>query len=166
VFGARPDAAMLGGGDFVGGFIAARTEAVLGVDADVFVFPTTGDSGSLVVGGGDAAVLMQGSAGGQALIRYLASPEAAEVWASLGGFLSPNEDVDISAYPDDRSRRIARSLLEAGDSFRFDLSDQQPVRFGGTTGAGMLLILQEFLDDPSDVERTAARLERAARAGR
>jgi alpha-glucoside transport system substrate-binding protein len=166
VFGTPPGAAMLGGGDFVGGFISARTDAVLGVDADVFVFPATGDSGRLVVGGGDAAVLMRDSAGGEALIRYLASPEAAEVWAGRGGFLSPNEDVDISVYPDDRSRRIARSLLEAGDSFRFDLSDQQPVRFGGTTGAGMLLILQEFLEDPSDVEGTAARLEQAARTGR
>ena len=36
-----------------------------------------------------------------------------KVWARLGGFISPNENVDLGAYPDDITRTIARSLLEA-----------------------------------------------------
>jgi alpha-glucoside transport system substrate-binding protein len=158
--GDPPGAAMLAGADFVAGFLA-EAGATLSVDVDAFVFPELGDSGQVVVGGGDAAVLLVRSRAGDALVRYLASAEAGELWAGFGGFLSPNEGVDLGAYPDDRSRAIARSLLEAGDGFRFDLSDQQPVDFGGTAGHGMLGILRDFVADPSDPAATARRLEEA-----
>jgi hypothetical protein len=151
-------------GDFVPGVVAGATEAEVGVDVDVFAFPgrTTGDR--FVVGGGDAAVLMRASAAGQALLRYLASSDAAAIWARRGGSISPNETLDLATYPDPTTRRIARSLLEAGDGFRFDLSDLQPAELGGTTGAGMWGELSAFLADPTDVEGTMARLEAAATA--
>jgi alpha-glucoside transport system substrate-binding protein len=158
-----PAAALLPGADFVAGFVT-DAGATLGVDVDSFLFPEVGTSGRVVVGGGDAAVLLVRSDGADALIRFLASPAAGEVWAALGGFVSPNEGVSLEAYPDDRTRTIARSLLEAGDGFRFDLSDTQPVAFGGTTGEGMLGILAEFVTDPSDPAATAHRLEAAAAA--
>lgn len=162
VFDPSPAAAMVAGGDFVAGFITATTASELGVDADAFLFPEPGGGGRSVVGGGDAAVVLQRSAAAESLLRFLASPEAGEVWASLGGFLSPNDAVDLAAYPDERTRSIARSLLEAGDSFRFDLSDQQPARFGGTDGLSMGAILREFLRHPDDPAATAAMLEAAA----
>jgi alpha-glucoside transport system substrate-binding protein len=164
VFGDETGAAMLGGGDFVAGFITAETAAEVGVDADVFLFPEAGGSGRLVVGGGDVVVALRRSTAADEVVRYLASAEAAEVWAALGGFVSPNGDVDLASYPDERTRTIARSLLEAGDGFRFDLSDLQPVAFGGTRGEGMLGILADFVRDPADVARTARRLEAAAAA--
>jgi ABC-type glycerol-3-phosphate transport system substrate-binding protein len=164
VFSPRPRAAMVMEGDFVPGVVAGATEAELGVDVDVFAFPgrTAGDR--FVVGGGDAAVLMRTSAAGQALLRYHASADAAAIWARRGGFISPNEMLDLATYPDPTTRRIARSLLEAGDGFRFDLSDLQPAELGGTTGAGMWAELSAFLADPTDVEGTMARLEAAATA--
>ncbi|HET6954470.1 MAG TPA: ABC transporter substrate-binding protein [Acidimicrobiales bacterium] len=163
VFSPEPAAAMLVEGDFVPGVVAGDVEAELGVDVDVVPFPEPGPGGRLVVGGGDAAVLMRPRAAGAALVRFLATAEAGEAWAAQGGFLSPNEDVDLAVYPDDTTRDIARALLEAGDGFRFDLSDLQPVAFGGTTGAGMWGILRDFLVVP-DVPATAARLEAAAEA--
>lgn len=161
VFSTAPTAAMVMEGDFVPG-VAATAAADLGVDVDTFAFPgqTAGDR--YVVGGGDAAVLMRDSVGGAELVRFLATPEAASVWAALGGFVSPNESVDLTAYPDPTTRRIARSLIEAGDGFRFDLSDLQPVAFGGTSGAGMWLELARFTADPSDIDGTMDRLEAAA----
>jgi hypothetical protein len=78
--------------------------------------------------------------------------------------VSPNESLDLTAYPDATTRRIARSLLEAGDGFRFDLSDLQPVEFGGTTGAGLWAELDGFASDPTDIEGTMERLEAAAAA--
>jgi alpha-glucoside transport system substrate-binding protein len=161
-FARHPAAAMVFEGDFVAGVISGETSAMLGVDADVFPFPPAGRSGSAVVAGGDAAVLMRRSPAGDALIRYLASPQAAAVWAAHGGFVSPNINLDLSVYPDPISRSIARSLLEAGSNFRFSLSDLAPASFGGTEGRGMRKILQEFLLN-RDVNETAARLERAAR---
>jgi alpha-glucoside transport system substrate-binding protein len=164
VFSLEPTAAMVVEGDFVPG-VAGESAVELGVDVDVFAFPELRSRDRFVVGGGDAAVLMRSSDAGHALLRHLATPEAAEVWVRQGGFVSPNEDVDLRAYPDATSRRAARSMLDAGGGgFRFDLSDLQPAAFGGTTGAGMWAILQALVDDPSDVSGAAARLEQAAAA--
>jgi alpha-glucoside transport system substrate-binding protein len=162
-FGTPPLAAMVFEGDFVAGVVLARTRAQLGVNADVFPFPGVGDSPPGVVGGGDAAVLMRRSQAGEAFLRYLASPEAAAIWAARGGFVSPNRNLDISVYPDEISRSVARRLLDAGDAFRFDLSDLQPAAFGGLPGKGMRPALQDFLRH-RDVDATAARLEAEARA--
>jgi alpha-glucoside transport system substrate-binding protein len=161
-FATPPAAAMVFEGDFVAGVITGQTHAQLGVDADTFPFPAVGRSRPTVVAGGDAAVLMRRSAAGDALIRFLASPQAAAIWAARGGFVSPNINLGLSAYPDAVTRSIARSLLESGSNFRFSLSDLTPAGFGGTEGQGMRKILQRFLLH-RDVSTTAARLERAAR---
>ena len=161
-FACRPAAAMVFEGDFVAGVISGETRAQLGVDADVFPFPAVGRSGPMVVAGGDAAVLMRQSPAGDALIRYLASPQAAAIWAARGGFVSPNINLDLSAYPDAISRSIAAGLLEAGSNLRFDLSDLQPASFGGTEHRGMPKILQDFLVR-RDVNGAATQLEKAAR---
>jgi alpha-glucoside transport system substrate-binding protein len=162
-FTTPPAAAMVFEGDFVAGFIARRTSAQMDIDADVFPFPAVGPSAPTVVAGGDAAVLLRRSPAGEAFIRYLATPEAAALWASQGGFVSPNLNVDLSLYPDEISRSVARRLLEAGDDFRFDLSDLQPAAFGGTAGQGLRGGLQEFLRT-RDVDATARRLEAEAAA--
>jgi len=160
-FATPPAAAMVFEGDFVAGIISAVTPAVLGVNAGVFPFPAIGQPGPMVVAGGDAAVLMRRSAAGEALIRYLASPQAAAIWAAAGGFVSPNINLGLSVYPDPISRSIAAALLQAGDNFRFSLSDLTPAGFGGTEGQGMRKILQQFLVS-RDVTGTAAQLEQAA----
>lgn len=161
VFGTPAQAAMVVEGDFVAGVVTGSTSAQLGVDADVFPFPAGPDGRSGVVGGGDVAVQLRGSPAGTALLRFLATPEAAALWAAEGGFLSPNLDLDLAVYPDDVTRATARMLLEAGDDFRFDLSDLQPASFGGTDGQGLFGELREFLVH-RDAARTAARLEAAA----
>jgi alpha-glucoside transport system substrate-binding protein len=161
-FATPPAAAMVFEGDFVAGIISGVTPAALGVNADVFPFPALRQPGPMVVAGGDAAVLMRRSAGGDALIRYLASPQAAAIWAAVGGFVSPNINLSLSVYPDAISRSIAASLLQAGDNFRFSLSDLTPAGFGGTEGQGMRKSLQQFLVS-RDVSGTAAQLEQEAR---
>jgi ABC-type glycerol-3-phosphate transport system substrate-binding protein len=163
-FAPRPAAAMVFEGDFVAGIIGGTTRAVLGVDADAFPFPATGRPGPMVVAGGDAAVLMRRSAAGDAFIRYLAGPRAAAVWAAAGGFVSPNINVGLAVYPDAISRSIAAGLLQAGDNFRFSLSDLTPSGFGGTEGQGMRKILRQFLVS-RDISGTAVRLEQAAGRG-
>lgn len=164
VLARTPQAAMVFEGDFVPGVASAPPE--LGVRTDVFPFPRINDSRPSVVAGGDVAVAMRDSKGARSLLAYLATPEAAQVWARQGGFISPNDDVDLQAYPDAITRSIARSLLDSGDNLRFDLSDLQPVAFGGTTGAGMYRILQDFVTRDADPRATAQRLQDAAVAAR
>jgi hypothetical protein len=158
----NPEAAIVYEADFVATVIQNETESELGTDADFFDFPAIDDSPPAVVGGGDVAVLLTESEGGQALIEYLATAEAAEIRARTGGFTSANTGVDLSVYPDEITRRSAEALVEAGDSFRFDLSDLQPAEFGATVGQGLFKLFQDFLQDPEDVDGVTQQLERAA----
>ncbi|MCU7825392.1 ABC transporter substrate-binding protein [Kitasatospora sp. DSM 101779] len=167
VFGDKPTAAMVYEGDFVGAVVSGELKKKVGEDAKFFPFPAVGTGRPPVVGGGDAAVVLKDAKhkdAAQQLLQYLASPEAGEVWAGAGGFLSPNKAVKPAAYPDDTTRQTAASLIAAADGFRFDLSDQAPAAFGGTQGSGEWKLLQDFLANPADVNGTAQRLEAAAAA--
>ncbi|KES03613.1 sugar ABC transporter substrate-binding protein [Streptomyces toyocaensis] len=160
--GGQPKAGMVYEGDFVQVNIA-ETEAEVGTDAKVFPFPAVGDAPP-VVSGGDAAVILKDSEAAQALATFLASPDAAGIQAKLGGYLSPNRNVPNSAYPNDVQRKMAKALIDAGDDFRFDMSDQAPQAFGGTPGKGEWKALQDFLKNPEDVAGTQAKLEADAAA--
>lgn len=157
-FAEPPAAGMVFEGDFVAGVIAADTKAKVGEDAKVFPFPAVG-ADSPVVSGGDVAVALKDSEGARAMLTFLASTDAARIWAEQGGFVSPNKALDTGAYPDDVTRGIAEALIAAGDDFRFDMSDQAPAAFGGTKGAGEWKRLQDFLKNPDDVAGAQRALE-------
>jgi alpha-glucoside transport system substrate-binding protein len=161
VFGDDPDAAMVYEGDFVQGVILDSTNAQPETDFNVFDFPSIDGSAPAVVGGGDMVIMFTDNPAAQAFVEYLATPEAAEVWAARGGFSSPNMNVDPNVYPDALTQQTATALAEA-ETFRFDMSDLAPSAFGGTPGQGEWQILQDFLRDPSDPEQTAQQLEDAA----
>lgn len=158
--GDQPKGAMVFEGDFVSINIA-QTEAKIGTDAKVFPFPAVG-ADSPVVTGGDAAVALKDSKGAQALLTWLASADAAKIWAEAGGFISPNKNLDSAAYPNDVQRTMAEALVAAGDDVRFDMSDQAPQSFGGTPGKGQWKILQDFLKNPKDIAGAQQKLESEA----
>ncbi|MFI1177695.1 ABC transporter substrate-binding protein [Streptomyces melanogenes] len=160
--GDQPKAAMVFEGDFVSVNIA-QAGAKVGTDAKVFPFPAVGATAPVVTGG-DAAVALKDTKGAQALLTWLASPDAAKVWAAAGGYISPNKAADLAAYPNDVQRDIAKALIAAGDDVRFDMSDQAPQSFGGTPGKGEWKDLQDFLKNPKDVAGAQARLEADAAA--
>ncbi|MDT3399931.1 extracellular solute-binding protein [Streptomyces sp. B1866] len=160
--GDRLKAAMVFEGDFAATNITdARAE--LGKEANVFSFPAVGDTAPVVTGG-DVAVALRNTRASQALLTFLASPDAARIWAQQGGFVSANKSLDISAYPDPVFREIARTLVTAGDNFRFDMSDQAPAAFGGKPGQGEWKALQDFLKNPRNIRGTQRALERDAAA--
>jgi ABC-type glycerol-3-phosphate transport system substrate-binding protein len=161
VFAATPKAAQVMEGDFVPGVVEHGLEP--GTDFGVFPFPEIGDSGLAVVGGGDTVVMFSDSPAAQALIRYLTTAEAAEIWAGRGGFATLNKDLDTSVYPDEITQTTAGALSEA-EVFRFDLSDLQPAAFGGTVGQGMFKLFQDFLKNPDNVDGISQQLETAAAA--
>lgn len=159
VFGDQPPAAMVAGGDFVAALVP-RGKSV-GVDARAFDFPSIDGSKPAVVVGGDAVVLLRDTKVGRDLVRFLATPEAAEAWARAGGFISPNRALARSVYPDDTALSLARGIRET-ELIRYDLSDLQPASFGAIAGQGMWRILQDYLRNPSDVNGIASRLDEAA----
>ncbi len=160
VFATPPKAAQVLEGDFVGGVITAETKAEPQTGFNVYDFPEIGDSGPVVVGGGDVMVMFKDNPAARALIEYLATPEAAEIWVKRGGFSSPNKNVAEDAYADEITRKTATALANA-EVFKFDMSDLQPGAFGSDAE---FTILQDFLKSPNDVDGTASKLEKAAAA--
>ena len=158
-FTSPPKAAMVYEGDFSSSVITSTTSAKLGTDAKFFPFPAAGSTTNFVTGGGDAAVALNDNPATMEFIRFLATPQAGTIWAGAGGFLSPDKNVPLSAYPDDTTRSEASMLQQAGANFRFDMSDQAPAAFGGTKGAGEWKDLQDFLAHPTDITGTARQLE-------
>jgi alpha-glucoside transport system substrate-binding protein len=157
-----PKAAMVLEADFVPTAITTKVKPV--TDYNQFAFPSIkGSPASSVVGGGDTIVMFKDTPAARALVSYLATPEAASIWAKRGGFSSPNKGVPPSAYSDALTRATATALARA-KPFRFDMSDLAPSAFGGTPGQGEWKILQDFLKKPSDVDGTASKLEAAAAA--
>jgi len=160
-FKENPDGAQVLEGDFVAGVIADSTEAEALTDYDVYDFPSIEGSEPAVVGGGDTIIMFNDSPAAQALVSYLATAEAAEIWAGRGGFSTANRNIDTNVYPDELTQKTSTALAEA-EEFRFDLSDLQPAAFGATVGQGMWQILQDLIRNPDDVDRVAQELERAA----
>ncbi len=94
---------------------------------DFFPFPAPAadqKNNSAIQGSGDVAMLLRSTPQAKALVKYLGSPEAGDIWAHLGGFASPNKLVPLSDYPDPVTKADADELIHA-TSFVFSLDDQQ-----------------------------------------
>ncbi len=106
---------------------------VVGEDADFFYFPAFAgkDLGAPVLGAGTVWAITNDSPGAQALIEYLKTAEAHEIWMARKGFLTPHMGVDASVFSDPTLAKMNEILLNA-TTFRFDGSDLMP----GGVGAG------------------------------
>jgi alpha-glucoside transport system substrate-binding protein len=159
VFSRNPKAAMVIEADFVPGVVQHPLEPQTGYD--VFPFPPIQDSPPTVVGSGNLFVLFTDNPATRAFMEYLTTPEAAEIWAEIGGFSSPNKQLDVNVYPDEILRETAGAIGEA-EVFRFDLSDVVPSAFGATTGQGLWKLFQDFVNNPQNVDGIAQQMEQAA----
>jgi alpha-glucoside transport system substrate-binding protein len=157
----NPDAAQVIEADFVESVITDSTPSKPETGFNVADFPSIDGSGASVVGGGDSVIMFNDSPAAQALVEYLATPEAAEIWARRGGYSSANKNVDDNAYEDPLLRKTATAIGDA-ETFRFDLSDLQPAAFGATVGQGLWKEFQDFLRSPDDVDGAAQAMERSA----
>ena len=159
VFTDNPKGAEVIEGDFVPGVVESPLKPETGYN--VSVFPSINDSPPSIVASGDLAVMFEDSPAAQAFVEYLATPEAAAIWAGRGGFSSANQNLDPSAYPDPITATTAGAVAEA-EQFRFDLSDLQPSEFGSTEGQGLWKLFQDFVAHPDDVDGIAQKMEAAA----
>lgn len=161
-FAKNPKSAIVFEGSFVAGVIGSSSKYKVGDDAKWFPFPAVGDSPASVVGGGDVAVQFNTNKATEAFMTFLATSDAAKHLVSTGSFTSANKNLPASAYPDANSAAVGKSIVDAGNNFRFDMSDLAPAGFGATVGSGEWKILQDFLKDPSNPADTAKTLEASA----
>lgn len=131
LFSSPPQCYMHRQASFIPAFFPEGTE--VGEDADFFYFPSyeSKDLGKPVLGAGTLWAITNDSPGAHALIEFLETPEAHEIWMGLGGFLTPHKGVDTSKFSDDATKKMNDILLGA-TTFRFDGSDLMP----GGVGAG------------------------------
>ena len=157
VFGARPRAAMVFGGSAVLPVHSTMPNMRPLSQFGTFAFPAIGKPPARVIGHADAVVMLEDTPAARALVQYLATPEAASIWAKRGAFLSPNRKVDPNTYPTEPSRELAEALTKA-NAFRLDLSEQQPAAFRTRLGE----LVREFVRRPAALDRVTTQLEAAA----
>lgn len=110
-----------------------------GEDFSFFPFPSIDpEYGTPALGAADMFAVFNNTPEAQALMRYLATAGAQEIWVVQLGKLSANRRVNPSAYPDDLTRKAAEMLASA-QTFRFDGSDLMPAAVGsGSFWSGIL----------------------------
>jgi alpha-glucoside transport system substrate-binding protein len=164
-FSDPPKGAIVFEGDFVGGVITSSTKAKPNTGFNTAPFPAVkpGANANAVEIGGDLFVTFRDTPAIEAFVKFLATPQAAEAWAKVGGFGTGNKNVPASVYPDPITKATEAPIGQA-TAVVFDMSDLQPSSFGATTGQGEWGIFQDFLKNPSDVNGIAQKLESAAAA--
>ncbi|MFZ3580544.1 ABC transporter substrate-binding protein [Loktanella sp. DJP18] len=112
-------------------------------DANFFYMPAYADKpdlGQPVLGAGTLFAVTSDSPGAQALISFLQTPIAHEIWMAIPdqGFLTPLTTVNLDTYEND-TRRALGEVLTSATTFRFDASDLMPGGVGaGTFWTGMV----------------------------
>jgi len=131
LFASPPQCMMHRQASFIPAFFPEGTE--MGLDADFFYFPAYEgkELGNPVLGAGTIWSITNDSDGARALMEFLKSPIAHEVWMAQQGFLTPHKGVNTDLYATDTLKKMGGILLNA-DTFRFDASDLMP----GGVGAG------------------------------
>jgi alpha-glucoside transport system substrate-binding protein len=164
-FASPPKGAMVFEADFVGGVITSSTKAKPNTGFNTFTWPsiTPGADAGAVEIGGDLFVTFRDTPAIEAFVKYLASPQAAEVWAKQGGFGTGNKNVPASVYPD-AITKATEAPIGSAKQVVFDMSDEQPPSFGATAGQGEWGLFQDFLKSPKNVAGIQSQLEKAAAA--
>ncbi len=105
---------------------------VLGQDVDVFPLPgIQSEWGLPILVGGDVMAMFNDTPEARQLLQYLATTQPHQIWASLGSYISPHQQVSLDVYPNSVTRKQAEILADA-DVIRFDASDMMP----GIVGTG------------------------------
>lgn len=132
-----PGAYMHRQASFITGFFPEGVEAI--TDYDFFPFPPIDPAyGTPVLGGADLIVMFNDTPEARELMKYLASAQPQEIWAGLGGFISPSKEVSLDSYPDELTKKMADMVVKA-EVFRFDASDLMPAAVGaGSFWSGTL----------------------------
>jgi ABC-type glycerol-3-phosphate transport system substrate-binding protein len=137
-----------------------------GVDYSAFAFPLYKPGPALPVTVGVNGILMfKDTPGARALMNCLVDPKALAQWAKLGGYISPNTAVPLSAYPDNLTRNIAKTLSKSSKAglVRVGADDLMPAAVGGSPSGCMPVELQKWFQNPNSYPARMSALESCAK---
>lgn len=126
--------------------------AEAGTTYDFFPMPAIDFDG--VVYGGDLFGMFNDTPQAEALMEYLVTAEAQQIWVERGGALSANQEVALDLYPDDTSRRSAEFLV-GSDVVRFDGSDKMPAEMSEAFLGAVL----EYVQNPGNLDSILENLD-------
>jgi len=115
--------------DFATAWMPSGTTVGPDRDVDFFLLPGVASSSAPAVIGGDQVVQFRRGQEIDALMAYLAGPEAGVSWVREGGFISPKSTIPEAAYPDEYLWQLTEALEDAG-AVAFDASDQMLPEIG------------------------------------
>jgi alpha-glucoside transport system substrate-binding protein len=151
---------------YSGNPVADATLAQPGRDFAVVGFPQIDPQyGNAVEVAADLAGMFTDTPQARALIAFLATPAAQQIWPGLpgGGVLSVNTAVPLSVYPDPTSRAMAQIVTgrassgSAGTStMSFDASDSMPTAVGDAFCQAIL----QYVAHPDQLDAILAALDR------
>ena len=120
-----PKCMMLNQASFITSFFPKT--AVAGQDYDYFTMPSQNSANEGArVGAADAWSMFKDTPQARALITYLLTPEAQEVWVKRGGKIAVNNKVPVTDYPDSVSQKIAKDLVSNTKVLKYDAGDLMP----------------------------------------
>jgi alpha-glucoside transport system substrate-binding protein len=124
-------------------------------DYDFFRFPAIDPRyAKSIEASGDVYSMFSDTPQAQALIRYVATPEAQQYWLATGA-ISPNKMVPISAYSDPITRQAAQ-MMNKSEIVVFDASDLMPNQMNQAFWKAVL----DFIRDPGSLDSILAGLDR------
>lgn len=117
-------------GSFITGFFPKSTTSNLDANVGVFGFPPATSGGeNPVEGGGDLMTMLNDSDNVKTVVKDLSETAIGNDAAPTSSFISPHKDFDVSLYPNQVTKDIAKYLYSAS-TFLFDGSDSMPAEVG------------------------------------
>ncbi|MGN6250777.1 MAG: ABC transporter substrate-binding protein [Marmoricola sp.] len=125
-----PNCWMYNQGSFITGFFPKDVQKNLDQSVGVFGFPpATAGGDNPVEGGGDMMTVLNDTKNVEMVAKMLSQTDIGVEAAPTSSFISPHKDFDVSKYPNDLTRSIAK-VLYGTTSFLFDASDAMPAQVG------------------------------------
>jgi alpha-glucoside transport system substrate-binding protein len=152
-----PKCMMLNQASFITSFFQkANPNVVAGQDYDYFTMPSQnpaneGDR----VGAADAWSMFHDTPQARALINYLLTPEAQDIWVKRGGKIAVNNKVPVSEYPDAVAQKIAKDLVSNTKVLKYDAGDLMPSDMKTAYWGGII----KFIQDQSKLDSILSSLD-------
>jgi len=150
-----PKCMMLNQASFITSFFPKT--AVAGQDYDYFTMPSQNSANEGArVGAADAWSMFKDTPQARALISYLLTPEAQEVWVKRGGKIAVNNKVPVTDYPDPVSQKIAKDLVSNTKVLKYDAGDLMPSDMKNAYWQAIVA----FIQDQSKLDSILANLDK------
>ena len=153
-----PKCYMFNQGSFITSFFDGYTpKPTAGTDYAEFALPdvSSSNAGAHVVSG-DAFVMTKDTPQARALIKYVATAQAQDIWVKRGGGkIAVNKQVSLDDYPDPISKAEAQTV-QTTKIARYDAGDLMPTDMRDAYWKGVL----DFVQDQSKLDSILANLDK------